>query len=133
MRPVPPSSGLSGVRQTLQGGSRKSGRTLTPLWPSPAAPSPASSLKYVPLCPGAYSRCIHFLFSRQIRHYLGPDVIIQNLGFTCSECFLALVYDVRELNLFKVVGSDDIIEFLDVEKPEDSAELTQIVSAPPAQ
>ena len=50
------------------------------------------------------------------------------MGFTCSECFLALAYDPRDLNLFKVVGSDEVIEYLDIEKPEAASELTQAVS-----
>ncbi|KAI6140849.1 GH3 auxin-responsive promoter-domain-containing protein [Pisolithus tinctorius] len=55
----------------------------------------------------------------EIRHYAGPDVSVQSVRF------LAVVYDPRDLNLYSVVGSDDVIEFLPVDKPEESKYLAQ--------
>ncbi|KAI6141045.1 GH3 auxin-responsive promoter [Pisolithus tinctorius] len=61
----------------------------------------------------------------EIRHYAGPDVSVQSVVIASSEAFLAVVYDPRDLNLYSVVGSDDVIEFLPVEKPEESKYLAQ--------
>ncbi|KAH7919002.1 hypothetical protein BV22DRAFT_1199727 [Leucogyrophana mollusca] len=61
----------------------------------------------------------------ELRHYIGPDVVLQTLGINCSEAFLALAYDNRDPSLYKVVGSDDIIEFLPIDQPEESEYLTQ--------
>ncbi|KAF9240244.1 GH3 auxin-responsive promoter [Melanogaster broomeanus] len=61
----------------------------------------------------------------ELRHYIGPDVVLQTLGINCSEAFLALAYDHRDPSLYKVVGSDDIIEFLPLDSPEESKYLTQ--------
>ncbi|KAH7890417.1 GH3 auxin-responsive promoter [Phlebopus sp. FC_14] len=55
----------------------------------------------------------------KMRHYLGPTVFMQSLGYTASETYIGMVYDPSKLNLYKV-ASDDIIEYLDVLK-EDSA------------
>ena len=52
---------------------------------------------------------------------------LRTLGIGCSEAFLALGYDHRDPSLYKVVGSDDIIEFLPVDAPEESKHLTQTV------
>ena len=52
---------------------------------------------------------------------------LHTLGINCSEAFLALAYDHRDASLYKVVGSDDIIEFLPVDAPEDSKYVTQTV------
>lgn len=60
---------------------------------------------------------------------MGPDVQLRTLGINCSEAFLALAYDHRDPSLYKVIGSDDIIEFLPVEAPEESKYLTQTVCA----
>ncbi|KAH0826150.1 hypothetical protein J3R83DRAFT_5564 [Lanmaoa asiatica] len=38
---------------------------------------------------------------------LGRTVELRTLGIDCSEAFLALAYDHRDANLYKVVGSDD--------------------------
>lgn len=61
----------------------------------------------------------------EIRHYLGPNVSLETLSIASSEAFLALAYDPRDLNLYKVVGSDDVIEFLPVDEPEESKYLAQ--------
>ncbi|KAH7885483.1 GH3 auxin-responsive promoter [Phlebopus sp. FC_14] len=61
----------------------------------------------------------------ELRHYIGPEVVLQTLGINCSEAFLALAYDHRDASLYKVVGSDDIIEFLPIDSPEESKYLTQ--------
>ncbi|KAI6011140.1 GH3 auxin-responsive promoter [Pisolithus marmoratus] len=61
----------------------------------------------------------------EIRHYVGPDVSIQTLVIASSEVYLAVAYDPRDLNLYKVVGSDDVIEFLPVDEPEESKYLAQ--------
>ncbi|KAI6044140.1 GH3 auxin-responsive promoter [Pisolithus marmoratus] len=61
----------------------------------------------------------------EIRHYVGPDVSIQTLVIASSEVYLAVAYDPRDLNLYKVVGSDDVIEFLLVDEPEESRYLAQ--------
>ncbi|KAF8125755.1 GH3 auxin-responsive promoter [Boletus edulis] len=61
----------------------------------------------------------------EIRNYIGPDVELRTLGINCSEAFLALAYDHRDPSLYKVVGSDEIIEFLPVDAPEESNYLTQ--------
>lgn len=67
--------------------------------------------------------------ANQIRHYIGPDVELQTLGINCSEAFLALAYDHRDASLYKVVGSDDIIEFLPLDAPEESKHVKQTVLA----
>ncbi|KAI5998394.1 GH3 auxin-responsive promoter [Pisolithus orientalis] len=61
----------------------------------------------------------------EIRHYTGPDVSIQSVAIVSSEAFLAVAYDPRDLNLYKVIGSDDVIEFLPVDEPEESKYLAQ--------
>ncbi|KAI6151501.1 GH3 auxin-responsive promoter-domain-containing protein, partial [Pisolithus tinctorius] len=58
-------------------------------------------------------------------HYIGPDVSLQTLSIASSEAFLALAYDPTDLNLYKIVGSDDVIEFLPVDEPEESKYLAQ--------
>lgn len=58
---------------------------------------------------------------------MGPDVELRTLGINSSEAFLALAYDNRDPSLYKVVGSDDIIEFLPIEAPEESKYVTQTV------
>ncbi|KAI6096841.1 GH3 auxin-responsive promoter [Pisolithus sp. B1] len=61
----------------------------------------------------------------EIQHYVGPDVSVQTVAIASSEAYLAVVYDPRDLNLYKVIGSDDVVEFLPVEKPEESKYLAQ--------
>ncbi|KAI6141108.1 GH3 auxin-responsive promoter [Pisolithus tinctorius] len=61
----------------------------------------------------------------EIRHYIGPEVSVQTLAIASSEAYLAMAYDPRDLNLYKVVGSDDVIEFLPVDDPEESKYLAQ--------
>ncbi|KAI5985505.1 GH3 auxin-responsive promoter [Pisolithus albus] len=61
----------------------------------------------------------------EIRHYIGPDVSVQTLAIASSEAYLAVAYDPRDLNLYKVIGSDDVIEFLPVDEPEESKYLAQ--------
>ncbi|EGO19354.1 hypothetical protein SERLADRAFT_479847 [Serpula lacrymans var. lacrymans S7.9] len=61
----------------------------------------------------------------ECHHFIGPDVVMQTLGINCSEAFLALAYDSRDPSLYKVVGSDEIIEFLNVNEPEEAKSLTQ--------
>ncbi|KAL4073475.1 GH3 auxin-responsive promoter, partial [Scleroderma citrinum] len=61
----------------------------------------------------------------EIQHYIGPDIPLNTLGITCSEAFLALPYDQRDPSLYKVVGSDDIIEFLPEHAPEESQYVIQ--------
>ncbi|KAG9316002.1 GH3 auxin-responsive promoter [Chiua virens] len=61
----------------------------------------------------------------EIRHYIGPDVQLQTLGINCSEAFLALAYDHRDPSLYKVVGSDDIVEFLPTDAPEEARYVAQ--------
>ncbi|KAF8837395.1 hypothetical protein BDN67DRAFT_991779 [Paxillus ammoniavirescens] len=58
----------------------------------------------------------------KMRHYLGPDVLMQSLGFTASETYIGTVYNPANLNLFKV-ACDDIIEYLDVSKAESASSL----------
>lgn len=62
-----------------------------------------------------------------MRHYLGPDVALRGLGFTASESYIGIVYDEKDTNLFKVVGADDIIEYLDVEQEDSTASLSAAV------
>lgn len=61
----------------------------------------------------------------EIRKYIGPDIPLNTLGITCSEAFLALPYDQRDPSLYKVVGSDEIIEFLPEDAPEESRNVIQ--------
>ncbi|KIJ57869.1 hypothetical protein HYDPIDRAFT_163769 [Hydnomerulius pinastri MD-312] len=58
----------------------------------------------------------------KMRHYLGPDVLMQSLGFTASETYIGMVYNPSNLNLFKV-ACDDIIEYLDVTKEESASSI----------
>ena len=58
---------------------------------------------------------------------MGPDVELRTLGINCSEAFLAFAYDNRNPSLYKIVGSDDIIEFLPVDSPEESKYVIQTV------
>ncbi|KAI5990909.1 GH3 auxin-responsive promoter [Pisolithus albus] len=67
----------------------------------------------------------------EIRHYIGPDVSLETLTIASSEAFLALAYDPRDLGLYKVVGSDDVIEFLPVDEPEESRYLAQTGNVDP--
>ncbi|KAI5997067.1 GH3 auxin-responsive promoter [Pisolithus albus] len=67
----------------------------------------------------------------EIRHYIGPEVSLETLTIASSEAFLALAYDPRDLNLYKVVGSDDVIEFLPVDEPEESRYLAQTWNVDP--
>ncbi|KAI6106200.1 GH3 auxin-responsive promoter [Pisolithus croceorrhizus] len=61
----------------------------------------------------------------EIQHYVGPEVSVQTVAIASSEAYLAVVYDPRDLNLYKVIGSDDVVEFLPVDKPEESKYLAQ--------
>ncbi|KAI5998366.1 GH3 auxin-responsive promoter-domain-containing protein [Pisolithus orientalis] len=61
----------------------------------------------------------------EIRHYIGPEVSVKTLAIASSEAYLAVAYGPRDLNLYKVVGSDDVIEFLPVDDPEESKYLAQ--------
>ncbi|KAI6044161.1 GH3 auxin-responsive promoter-domain-containing protein [Pisolithus marmoratus] len=61
----------------------------------------------------------------EIQRYIGPDVSVETLVIASSEAWLAVAYDPRDLNLYKVVGSDNVIEFLPVDKPEESKYLAQ--------
>ncbi|KAI6094510.1 GH3 auxin-responsive promoter [Pisolithus sp. B1] len=67
----------------------------------------------------------------EIKYYIGPDVSLETLSIASSEAFLALAYDPRDLNLYKVVGSDDVIEFLPVDEPEESKYLAQTWNVEP--
>ncbi|KAI6006117.1 GH3 auxin-responsive promoter-domain-containing protein [Pisolithus albus] len=67
----------------------------------------------------------------EIRHYIGPNVSLETLTIASSEAFLALAYDPRDLGLYKVVGSDDVIEFLPVDEPEESRYLAQMGNVDP--
>ena len=60
----------------------------------------------------------------EITHYMGPEVNLRTLGINCSEAFLALAYDAKDKSLYKVVGSDDIIEYLDIDAPENASGLS---------
>lgn len=62
-----------------------------------------------------------------MRHYLGPDVQMRSLGFTASEAYIGTVYDQSDLNLFKV-ASDDVIEYLDVLREENTKGVVPAVS-----
>lgn len=66
------------------------------------------------------------MFSRvtqQIQHYIGTSISFQSAGLTCSEAWLAQVYDPRrDLNLYKM-SSDDLFEYLDVSAPATAAHL----------
>ncbi|KAF5387085.1 hypothetical protein D9615_001837 [Tricholomella constricta] len=67
---------------------------------------------------GPFSRVVP-----QVRHYVGSSVSVQSAGLTCSEAWLAQVYDPRrDLNLYKV-SADDLFEYLDVSVPETAANL----------
>ncbi|KIO12102.1 hypothetical protein M404DRAFT_89929, partial [Pisolithus tinctorius Marx 270] len=61
----------------------------------------------------------------EIRCYIGPDVSLQTLSIASSEAFLASAYDPMDLDLYKIVGSNDVIKFLPVDEPEDSRYLAQ--------
>ncbi|KIK16197.1 hypothetical protein PISMIDRAFT_686591 [Pisolithus microcarpus 441] len=52
----------------------------------------------------------------EIRDYIGPNVSLETLTIASSEA---------DLSLYKVVGSDDVIEFLPVDEPEESRYLAQ--------
>lgn len=63
----------------------------------------------------------------KIRHCIGPDVELRTLGINCGEAFLAVAYDHRDASLYKVVGSDDIVEFLPIDALEDAKYVKQSV------
>lgn len=54
---------------------------------------------------------------------------LESLIIASSAAFLALAYDPRDLNLYKVIGSDDVIEFLPEEEREESRYLAQTVNS----
>ncbi|EIW81168.1 hypothetical protein CONPUDRAFT_82204 [Coniophora puteana RWD-64-598 SS2] len=59
----------------------------------------------------------------EMKHHMGPDVQLRTLGINCSEAFLALAYDSKDPSLYKVVGTDEIIEYLDIDLPENAKGL----------
>ncbi|KAJ3197183.1 hypothetical protein HK101_005462 [Irineochytrium annulatum] len=58
-----------------------------------------------------------------IRHCVGPDVELSAVGFSASECVIGVPFNNKDLNLYKVVGSDDLIEYLPVVEEEEEREL----------
>ncbi|KAJ3134871.1 hypothetical protein HK101_004296 [Irineochytrium annulatum] len=67
----------------------------------------------IAICSGTFSNVIP-----KIRWHIGDRVAIETLGLTCSESMAAVMHDPKDLNLFKVVGTDDIIEYLPAEAEE---------------
>ncbi|KAJ8588010.1 hypothetical protein M405DRAFT_874477 [Rhizopogon salebrosus TDB-379] len=53
----------------------------------------------------------------KVKHFLGPDVILQTPGYGSSECVIGITYP-GNLNLFKVLLHDAFIEYLDVASEE---------------
>ncbi|KAF8647396.1 hypothetical protein AX16_006738 [Volvariella volvacea WC 439] len=52
-----------------------------------------------------------------VRNYLGDEVLLHSLTYGSSEAFIGHIYDPKNhLNLYKVVGSDEFIEYLPLEK-----------------
>ncbi|KAJ3411287.1 hypothetical protein HDV05_002433 [Chytridiales sp. JEL 0842] len=66
----------------------------------------------IAICSGIFASAIP-----EIRYHIGPQVSLETLGFTASESFAAVLYDPSDLNLFKVVGGDDVVEFLPLTDP----------------
>lgn len=67
-----------------------------------------------------------FLMFQQIKHHLGPYVPIESAGFTSSEGWIAKIHDASR-DVYKM-ASDDIFEYLDIDKPETIDNLRQSVS-----
>ncbi|KIK12743.1 hypothetical protein PISMIDRAFT_18503 [Pisolithus microcarpus 441] len=67
--------------------------------------------------------------SSTARRVTGAHVTIPLDSAGGRGAFLASAYDPRDLNLYKVVGSDDVIEFLPADEPEESKYLAQMVNS----
>lgn len=67
-----------------------------------------------------------FLIYQQIKHHLGPYVPIESVGFTSSEGWIAKIYDASR-DVYKM-ATDDIFEYLNIDKPETIDNLRQSVS-----
>ena len=49
----------------------------------------------------------------QARLVLGPDVLIENLGYGCTECLVGLPFNPEDLDTF-VVNDTNVVEYLEV-------------------
>jgi len=70
---------------------------------------------------------IMLINNRQLKHLLGPDVILQTPGYGSSECVIGVTYP-GEINQFKVLLHDAFIEYLDVSTEEVANKLCAAVS-----
>ena len=49
----------------------------------------------------------------QARLVLGPDDLIENLGYGCTECLVGLPFNPEDLDTF-VVNDTNVVEYLEV-------------------
>lgn len=61
-----------------------------------------------------------------MKHFLGPDVILQTPGYGSSECVIDITYP-GNLNLFEVLLHDAFVEYLDVASEEVANKLCAAV------
>ncbi|KAF8888329.1 GH3 auxin-responsive promoter-domain-containing protein [Infundibulicybe gibba] len=76
----------------------------------------------LPLVVGNTSGSFSAMLPR-VQHHLGPTIGVQNAAYGSSEAWIGVPYNPEAGDsLYKVLGTDDVIEYLDVEQPE-SAEF----------
>ncbi|KAF8888328.1 GH3 auxin-responsive promoter [Infundibulicybe gibba] len=79
----------------------------------------------LPLVAGNTSGSFSAVLPR-VRHHLGPTVAVQNTAYGSSEAWIGVPYSPEASDsLYKVLGTDDIIEYLDVEQPESAKFVIQ--------
>ncbi|KAF8888221.1 GH3 auxin-responsive promoter [Infundibulicybe gibba] len=62
----------------------------------------------------------------RVRNYVGPTVSVQNVAYAASEAWVGTVYNPESGdNLYKAQTTDDVLEYLDVEKPESAEYIAQ--------
>ncbi|KAF8888321.1 GH3 auxin-responsive promoter [Infundibulicybe gibba] len=62
----------------------------------------------------------------RVRHHLGPTIAVQSAVYGSSEAWIGVSYRPEAGDgLYKVLGTDDVIEYLDIEQPESSEFVAQ--------
>ncbi|KAF8888218.1 GH3 auxin-responsive promoter [Infundibulicybe gibba] len=62
----------------------------------------------------------------RVRDHVGPSVSMQSVAYASSEAWIGAVYNPKSgENLYKAQTTDDVLEYLDVDKPESAEYITQ--------
>ncbi|KAF8888339.1 GH3 auxin-responsive promoter [Infundibulicybe gibba] len=63
---------------------------------------------------------------KQVRDYVGPTVSVQSVMYASSEAWIGVNYGAESGDsIYKTLDTDDVFEYLDIEKPESAEHITQ--------